>query len=75
MALTTEREATLIARFDMLFTEEMKRAVKYLGGAGYLRQLVLDDITRRLSSPDLDIHDSNVITLQAALAAELERAA
>jgi hypothetical protein len=73
VALTTEKEATLVARFDLLFTEEMKAYVKQMGGAGYLRDLVLRDITRKLSNMALDVNDEGVRAMQAALVAEVGR--
>lgn len=73
MVLTSEKEATLTARFDLLFTDEMKAYVKQKGGATYLRELVLRDITRQLSNMALNVNDEGVRTMQAALVAEVGR--
>ena len=73
MPLTTEREATLVARFDMLFTDNMKAYVMQKGGASYIRDLVLRDITRQLLNAGLQIDDEDVRIMQAALVAEAQR--
>lgn len=73
MALTTNNNAALIARFDMLFSPTMKRYVKENGGAEFIRRLVLKHIMEQLRNTADSISDADKQRIAAMYRAELSR--
>lgn len=77
MVVTTDSSA-LRARFDMLFSEEMKSYVKEQGGGAYIRNLVLQDLlaklsaTSRLSTRDKEriarMYDTEILRMEGQVA-------